>query len=354
MYLFELAMSGVHQKQYNGNQTFKKLNGAILFTKLSKFAASPDQDMNDIMKRINLFDLTLVNELLQVIHDREKFLTKVNSINAHIKQNRKKYEISLISLKLNNEKCMHPIQAPSAIAIDWISLPKHLIPEMMSYGTYLAGKRKDWKGLANRISHGRRKRFQIESFIALLEIFCGPTVTPKRVLDLCGGRGDLSLVLAHRFSSWQITIMDRNTCALAQAEYRANKLSLTNVSTMEIDMFNIRPNHDVLLESYDIVLGLHACGSLTDIMLEIFSKPTTRFKHLFIATCCFGKVRECDRSEFTSYADADVGGNSEISRMAKLVINSRRVWQFKNRAKIIEMDERFFSFKNQLLYISDS
>jgi hypothetical protein len=219
---------------------------------------------------------------------------------------------------------------------------------MMSFGTYLAGKRKDWKGLANRVVHCRKKRYQIESFVHLLSTYCTPINEPKSVLDLCGGRGDLSLVLAYLFPSWKITIMDRNVCALEQAKYRAKQLGLMNIKTTVLDLFNIPGNHPLNIEKYDVVLGLHACGSLTDVMLDLFGKKA---HHLFIATCCFGKVRDCDRSEYSSCADADGGGNSEISRLAKVVINSRRIEKFLPCAKIIEMNERCFGNKNQLLYI---
>jgi hypothetical protein len=168
------------------------------------------------------------------------------------------------------------------------------------------------------------------------------------VLDLCGGRGDLSLILAYLFPSWNIHIMDKNVCALEQAKYRAHQLGLTNLTTTVIDLFNIPTNHPVKTRVYDVVLGLHACGSLTDVMLHLFGNMS---KHLFIATCCFGKVTDSEKGEYNSYADADCGGNSDISRIAKLVINSRRIEKKFLRAKIIEMDEKCFSNKNQILYV---
>jgi hypothetical protein len=176
----------------------------------------------------------------------------------------------------------------------------------------------------------------------LIKCYVPENIDGSRILDICGGRGDLALVLGNEFPSSTVTIMDKNKQGLMQAEYRADMLGLKNVVTSEIDLFdpNLSTNG-----SWDIVIGLHACGQLTDIVLENFKHKCS---HLFIATCCFGKMSS--KHKYSSFADADVGGvNTETSRLAKLIINSQRCTP-SERFLVFEMDEASFSSKNQIIY----
>lgn len=331
----------------SGNrQTFRKLTPPVVFTKLKKLTEL-GFDAETICERLNYYESERLADLIALLGDREAFLKEVEIINSEIREQRSASNATRVLLKLRQEPKIEPKKYISEIGserIDWNQLPKHLVPEMMSMGTYLAGKRRDWKGLARRVLHCRRKRMQIESILCMLNDFVEEHTRPLKILDLCGGRGDLALVIAYLEPHWSVTVMDRNGLSLAQARYRAERLGLDNFKTQEVDLFRYECNQQ---DEWDVVFGLHACGSLTD---EIILKFPTHAKHVFIATCCFGKMKE--PSEYSCYADADIGGcNTEMSRLAKLVINSQRGREISG-FEMIEVPESTFSSKNQIIHIS--
>lgn len=324
--------------------SLRALTPAVVFVKLRK-VIDAKISRSEILKRINLPGESCIDELAAILDNREKFYEKVEDINQVIKRRRAEVNNAKIMDELKVVNHMQPITCSPTVSIDWHFLPKHLIPSMMCLGTYLAGKRKDWQGLARRMQHGARKMKQIETFIALLRDTVG-TCGNLRVLDLCGGRGDLALMLAYMNPNWSVCVFDRNKLGLLQAEYRARCLGLANFSTQEVDLFNLELNED---DHWDVVIGLHACGSLSDVILSKFSK---RCKNLFVATCCFGKMK--NPHKFSKYADSDIGGmNTESSRLAKLVINSERCLSYPT-SKLLEIEESSFSSKNQIIYMQNS
>jgi len=328
-------------------QSFRKLNAAVVYTKVRKFVESRSDDFQSLMKRINVFDRSDIDCLVALVPNREEFLVAIEAINQRLQERRKTHNASWIEASLESEVYLQPLVCRDTVSVDWLNIPKYLVPDHMSMGTYLAGKRKDWRGLANRVKHCRRKRCQIEIILSLLN---EPTKQRNlKILDICGGRGDLSVMIAWMNPESSITLVDRNKCALQQAQYRATQLGLTNLKTFALDLFNLDNKHEIIQSKYDIVIGLHACGSLTDVILEKFA-PNARMT--YIATCCFGKMDAKHRSRYSKVADADVGGNSHVSRLAKLVINSKRLENVPAGAKkILEVDERYFGQKNQILQI---
>ena len=329
---------------------FRKLNGAIVYSKIRKFVDSGSSDFWSIATRINILDHGEILRLIELLCKREEFLNEIVKMNHQINERRKRYNMQLMTSRLQSEVYLTPEKYAGRTKVEWLSLSKYLVPEQMSMGTYLAGKRKDWRGLANRMNHCRRKRNQIDIILSLIGEMKFATDNPSRkILDVCGGRGDLSIMLAWMNPSWSITLVDRNQCALQQAQYRALNLGISNLKSHEIDLFSLSGNHEIMQSEYDLVLGLHACGSLTDMILEMFGPMTEK---MLIATCCFGKMSEKHRSPYSRIADADVGGNSEASRLAKLVINSQRMEKITYRTKkILEVDEKHFGQKNQILYL---
>lgn len=326
---------------------FRKLNGAVVFTKVRKFVESGSEDLDGLKRRINVFTNGDLERLVSLTSDRDSFLAAVDAINLRIHERRKAHNNSCLATALRSQSHLSPVVYNGAVSVDWLNLPKYLVPDHMSMGTYLAGKRKDWRGLAHRVKHCRRKRSQIEIILSFLE----DTAQRQnlKILDICGGRGDLSVFLAWMNRHSSVTLVDRNECALQQAKYRAEKLGLDNLETIPVDLFNLDNNHKIMNTDYDVVIGLHACGSLTDVILEKF---VPRAHKVYIATCCFGKMQGRSKSIYSKAADADVGGNSDVSRLAKLVINSKRLENVQaNTKNILEVDEQYFGQKNQILQI---
>ena len=327
------------------NPKFRPLTGAVLYVKLLKHANS-GMSREEIAKRINFSGYDRIQELLNLVDNRPEFLLKVAQINEEIRTQKNLFNAARLLAELKARVTIQTVKiVPSNTPIAWNGLPKHLIPEMMCLGVYHAGKRKDWPGLVKRFDHCKRKRMQISSILNLLERSLNEQdiAKPVRVLDLCGGRGDLALFIAYNFPHWNITIMDRNKLALSQAAYRAQMLGLRNLTVRQVDLLQL--NMDPT-DSWDVVIGLHACGVLTDIILSEFR---SRCRHLFVATCCFGKMQPPHM--YSRYADADNGGrNTETSRLAKLVINSERGRHIPG-FQILEADEASFSSKNQILHV---
>ena len=324
--------------------TLRSLTASVAYVKLTKMVED-NRTVDEMSRRLNYFNDDGIKRLMDSLVTRQAFFQEIESINKEIRLKRVTVNADRILTELKTEPVVEPIIYRNvSFTIPWGESPKHLVPEMMSFGNYLAGKRKDWQGLARRMLQCKRKRMQIETLIQVIpEIAELDLKQPLQILDLCGGRGDLSLMIASRYPNSNVTIMDRNRQGLMQAKYRASMLGLKNVHTEEIDLFKSNQLDSNI--KWDIVLGLHACGSLADVIISEF-RP--RCRHMFIVTCCFGKMQPTHR--FSRFADSDANGlNSETSRLAKLVINSHRGDHI-DGFRIIEVDERSFSSKNQILY----
>lgn len=167
-------------------------------------------------------------------------------------------------------------------------MPKHTIPEMMSWTTYIAVKNKDWKGVVQRMEHGKRKRKQIDYLLFLLDrIIKEREAQGKKkvthIVDFAGGKGDLSLVVAYKYPDIKVSIVDINQHSIIQAQYRKDQLKLSNVECIVQDI----QTYDV---EFDIALGLHCCGFLSDIVLNKCLQQKI-MPSICVCTCCFGKIK---------------------------------------------------------------
>ncbi|QDZ22238.1 putative methyltransferase [Chloropicon primus] len=110
---------------------------------------------------------------------------------------------------------------------------------------------------------------------------------PVRIADVGAGRGDLSLALALKFRDCQFVVIDVNESSLNQGKALAARLKIKNVTFLLQDVKCIsRFNED-----FDLFIGLHACGGLTDAILEQVSLQRSPASFL-ICTCCFGKNKD--------------------------------------------------------------
>ena len=102
-----------------------------------------------------------------------------------------------------------------------------------------------------------------------------------RVADIGAGRGDLSLALALKFSDCEFVVIDVNEQSLSQGKALAKKLGVKNVAFLLQDLTS-------LAQEFDLYVGLHACGGLTDAILERVATQESPASFL-VCTCCFGK-----------------------------------------------------------------
>lgn len=106
----------------------------------------------------------------------------------------------------------------------------------------------------------------------------------SHVLDVGGGRGDLSLLIALTFPTVNITLIDSNLSSLQQGKDRVAVLSneqnqllkrmkfIHDRFTADYDVCATSITEDVnkscSIPDVDMVVALHACGQLTDLILE--------------------------------------------------------------------------------------
>ena len=133
---------------------------------------------------------------------------------------------------------------------------------------------------------------------------------PIHVIDIGAGRGDLALALALTFKDCRFVVIDVNEKSLCQGKDLARRLQIENIRFVLQDVKTI---HVFLDTTFDLYIGLHACGGLTDAILEqalLQSVPAS----FLICTCCFGKNKSLRSDQFraimfdgkSSVADGDV------------------------------------------------
>jgi 2-polyprenyl-3-methyl-5-hydroxy-6-metoxy-1,4-benzoquinol methylase len=128
---------------------------------------------------------------------------------------------------------------------------------------------------ANR---GQRKVWQVENFVSLLKDRLLPGMT---VVDFGSGSGNLCLALAAYFSEVQFVLVDRNEFSLQLVQKRADISKLPNVSIQQFvftpdNLRDYRPppvgkdakEDDQTKMPFDLGIGLHCCGSFTDMVME--------------------------------------------------------------------------------------
>lgn len=160
-----------------------------------------------------------------------------------------------------------------------------------------------------------------------------------RILDVGGGRGDLALCVAAALPNCTVTVVDTNGKSIADGAARATATSLTNIEFICGDASQERPGPPP-----DIIIGLHACGGLTDVILQLATVPhvaSRRFPSFLVVPCCFNKhlqlvSQHCNwavQSENGALAQADVESlvrlaeskERSTSHRAMLLINSLRL-----------------------------
>lgn len=140
-----------------------------------------------------------------------------------------------------------------------------------------------------------------------------------RVMDLAGGHGLLAhVMLLLDDSSPRAVVVDaaippsaaRLHAALAETWPRLrDRVAIVDA-----------PIDDVSLHEDDVVVSSHACGALTDVILEHASTARAR---LAVLPCCHD-VETCDAGPLTGWMDAALA--IDVRRAARLEQAGYRVW----------------------------
>jgi len=173
---------------------------------------------------------------------------------------------------------------------------------------------------------GQRKAWQVENFVSLLrERLSSSDTTILRVVDFGCGSGNLCLALAPYFPQVRFVLVDKKPYSLKLAARRAKDAGLKNVQVMQysfspsnLDNFRIPsmplsmplssssatefticmpvttrstsspPSSEQLIENdFDIAIGLHCCGSFTDMVMSI---AKSRGADCIVCPCCNGAM----------------------------------------------------------------
>ncbi len=154
-------------------------------------------------------------------------------------------------------------------AVAWDDMPEACLPRAKRN----ASVRKD------------KKRAQIESFYIILKAIShikDPSGTKRlRIVDFGSGSGALTLPLAFLFPQYDFIGVDMKPPAIELLIQKARDSSLSNV-------FGYVGFIEQYKESFDICLGLHACGSATDCIMEMAILHKAAY---IVSPCCVGKIK---------------------------------------------------------------
>lgn len=162
-------------------------------------------------------------------------------------------------------------------------------------------------------SRGQRKSWQVENFVVLLQGRLQPGMT---VVDFGSGSGNLCLALAAYFPQVRFVLVDKNEYSLQLVQRRADASNLPNVQVQQFTFSNenlrdYQPppppppppanNHNTdedenaailfanrPLLAFDLGLGLHCCGSFTDMVMELCREQGA---DCIVCPCCNGGMK---------------------------------------------------------------
>jgi hypothetical protein len=156
-----------------------------------------------------------------------------------------------------------------------------------------------------KTDRAQRKREQLESLLHLLQVHILPHLTqddrntqrPLRFVDFACGSGHFGLLVASQVPGSQVALVDMQDHGLEKARDRAESLGIASrVTTCALpsDIYHCGlQSHESIgagcgsigdyQDNFDCALGLHSCGSLTDLILAQVKPPCVSY-------CAFGRL----------------------------------------------------------------
>jgi len=165
------------------------------------------------------------------------------------------------------------------VPIDWSALPSSLVP-----ATHMPAAR------AARKQHQLQNMIDaLRALLQHLELRRTTANSPVRpvVVDFCCGSGHLGFPVAFLFPECDVILLEHNASAVARAKQRLSSLRADTGGAWS----NLRVVHAGLQhfdEPFDIGIGVHACGWLSDIIQAKCFQQQAAF---LLAPCCIGKLR---------------------------------------------------------------
>lgn len=259
---------------------------------------------------------------------------------------------------------------------------------------------------------GQRKAWQVENFVSILwdrlSSYTTTTDEPSdsrfdfTIVDFGCGSGNLCLALAPYFSRVRFVLVDKKPYPLKLAERRANEAGLKNVQTLQfsfspsnLDDFSIpsmsdnkpkglflppgctvdstitlqndssSPNVRPSSRDFDIAIGLHCCGSFTDMVMSL---AQCRDADCIVCPCCNGAMTSKTACGYTYPRSSYIGKfmNQDeylsISKAAEdngiyeakcLIEYDRALWANENgyHTQLLKMTPENCTPKHHVLYL---
>ena len=101
------------------------------------------------------------------------------------------------------------------------------------------------------------------------------------IVEFCSSSGHLALLIAFMYPQHTVTLVDRNSTAVKSARQRIIESGLSNINVIHSDILDV----DI---KFDIGVGLHACGYLSDVIQCMCVQQRASY---LICSCCVGKIQ---------------------------------------------------------------
>jgi len=140
----------------------------------------------------------------------------------------------------------------------------------------------------------KRKRWQLESVIRFAMSVMKKTkkCSTRKILDLCGGTGQIGLIMASLLPDCEVVICDFNKDSIDIAKKRIHESGMENVTARCCDVRDLKKS-----ESFTLGIALHACGIASDFCMQLCCEANAAF---VVCPCCVGKLaagKSCTRSK---------------------------------------------------------
>ena len=153
--------------------------------------------------------------------------------------------------------------------------PEELLPAVWPEGLEPADGELD-------VRRDARKKEQIASAAAHALALIDRTGA-QRIVEVGAGSGHLGLLLAHLRPRCHVTLVEIKQYSCDVARTRISTLGLPNASVAQGSMDEYAGSG----AGFDMIVGLHCCGLLTDAMLSL---AIARRAAACIVPCCYGQV----------------------------------------------------------------
>ncbi|XP_035827501.1 glutathione S-transferase C-terminal domain-containing protein [Aplysia californica] len=195
---------------------------------------------------------------------------------AKVKHKAIKPEVLLTLKKLENSSVQavtgsHP--CGESVQVDWNNLPPGVHPKEGD----VPEKRT------------RRKCQQLENLVTAVQSVAKPG---DIIVDFCSGGGHLGIVIAYLLPECQVYLVENKEESLLKACSRLEALNLSNVALYQCNL-------DYFVGKFHVGVCLHACGSATDMVLQLCLNVNAAF---VICPCCYGSIR---KTHLLSYPRSD-------------------------------------------------